>query len=474
MAFTLPVSFFAFSIYRHYRTASLEIDNFFPLHRVLNIRQYASTTIATGLSLSTVFIAVLDLSPVFKIYLIFAAITYALGLFLLYILADRILARNPDNLTLPGFLGDKYTDKSLSFISGLFVLIGYMSIFGLEVLVGTKILGVYFPGFGQSIGFFYVIFMIGYTAFNGYNAIIATDKIQLLLVSLSVGALVTYSFYMLSHDKSSVDTTELLSIDFEAFIAFIVGISVINIFGAICDTGTWQRLCSVEKTNIAKRSLIVSFIAAFVLWMALIFIGIVASTVIPATDYQVASSISNKLLLYLAEHDPLRNLVLMLFLMGLFSAMISTADSILLVATQIFSFNILWEKRKLRLSKVRFVVITIGFFSYVIFLAFSYYGIDVVEAVFAIFGAHLSLLPSVLYALFNKDQEIGSLLGRFATVSIILGYLASWSMVLIPNQIQAMSVLYSSPIVALSVSMVIFLVGVAYAKWKKHNKFSHK
>lgn len=443
-----------------------DILDFFPLKRSISTGEYRSTTIAAGMSLATVIIAFINLAPLLGITLFVAVISYSISFLILYTCVDRIMEANPANETIQAYLGKSYGSPSVKRIALFFSLIGYISIFSMELLVGVTVLK---PFLGESVLVFallYLAFIIIYSLISGYRAIIATDRWQLRFILISLFSLLVLAIV---HTRSTPDvnvTTILSSVSHSWLPAwpFIIGIAVMNLPAPISDAGTWQRLCSTRDAHSARRGLlqIAPFFAA--LWAFLVLFACYYWRVAAMQGFDASQGpLTDYIMVTLATSGPLFTLLLFLFVLGLFSAMISTADSLLIVAGQVFSIDIMGlnpqdahPQRVMR--KARIAIASIAILSFILFTIMHFLKFDVVQLIFAIYGAQLAMFPAVFFSLFfSKRIELRQ--ARLAAgASILVGFFGGWASALYGKFSGASDWLYNAPVTALVSGMVIFLI----------------
>ena len=181
----------------------------------------------------------------------------------------------------------------------------------------------------------------------------------------------------------------------------------------------------------------------------------------------------NHLMATLAQGGAVHLVLLFLFVLGLFSAMITTADSLLLVSAQMF----VQDFRRIQLSKdaaanalglrtARTALAVIGLLSFGVFALFQWLKFDVVQLIFAIYGAHIALFPSVFAALFLKRYMRLEKAWLAAALSTALGFITGWGSALIGKNTGKTDWLYNAPAVSLIVATVLFLV-LTLPHWKQ-------
>ena len=454
----------------------VDIRDFFPLRRTISTGEYRSTTIAAGMSLATVIIAFINLAPHLGITLFVSVVSYSVSFLILYTCVDRIMDANPTNDTIQAYLGKSYESPGVKYIALIFSLIGYVSIFSMELLVGVTVLK---PFLGEKVLVFallYLIFIIIYSLISGYRAIIATDRWQLRSILIAF-----FSLFMLAivHTKSSqdVNVANLISSVSQSWIpawSFILGITVMNLPAPISDAGTWQRLCSTSDTHSAKRGLlqIAPFFAA--LWTFLVLFACYYWRVAASQGFNaMQETLMDYIMRTLGTSGPFFTVILFLFVLGLFSAMISTADSLLIVAGQILSIDILKlnpesASPKLIIRQARFAMGSIAILSFIVFTALHFLKFDVVQLVFAIYGAQLAMFPAVFFSLFCSNWIELRQVRLAAGLSIFVGFFGGWASALYGKFSGSLNWLYNAPVTALVSGMVIFLtlsLPAIHAKW---------
>ena len=248
-----------------------------------------------------------------------------------------------------------------------------------------------------------------------------------------------------------------------------------NLPAPISDAGTWQRLCSTRDTASAKRGLlqVAPFFAvlwAFLILFACYYWRVAASQGFDASQGTLIAYIMNML----ARSGPLFTMLLFLFVLGLFSAMISTADSLLIVAGQIFAIDILklnpdsTEPQSI-MRKARVAMGLIAILSFAIFTILHFLKFDVVQLVFAIYGAQLAMFPAVFFSLFFTKRIVLRKARFAAGASILGGFVGGWGSALYGKFSGVSNWLYNAPVTALVSGMAIFLIfsfPAFYAKWR--------
>ena len=257
-AILLPAAIYFTKAYQE-KSAIADIRDFFPLKRTISSGEYRSTTVAAGMSLATVIIAFINLAPFLGITLIVSVVSFSLSFVLLYPCVKRIMEFNPENDSIQTYLGKTYQSDFVRYTALLFSMIGYISIFCMELIVGVTVLE---PFLGKNVLIFsaiYLVFIVVYALMSGYRAIIATDKWQLRFIVAGISALVFFGFVQFNAAGQEVNATSLVASVSGSWVpmwSFIIGITVMNLPAPISDAGTWQRLCSTKDVKEARKGLV--------------------------------------------------------------------------------------------------------------------------------------------------------------------------------------------------------------------------
>lgn len=464
-AVLLPAVIYFNAAFRE-RKNILNIQDFFPLKRSLQSGEFRSTTIAAGMSLATVIIAFINLAPFMGLTLLVSVVSYSISYLLLYLCTERIMLANPNNDTIQSYLGKSYKSYNVKRIALFFSLISYISIFSMELLVGVTVLK---PFLGDSVITFaliYLAFIISYSLMSGYRAVIATDVWQLRFIIIGLTSLLLLAIVQ-TIQTPDVNVNQIVASVSNSWIPawpFIIGIAVMNLPAPISDSGTWQRLCSTKDSTAAKRGLlqIAPFFA--LLWAFLVFFACYYWHVASLNGFDVQKqSLINFIMETFATSGPVFIILLFCFILGLFSAMISTADSLLIVAGQIFSIDIMKLKPEstnpqLIIKKARITMGVIAILSFLVFATLNFLKFDVVQLVFAIYGSQLALFPAVFCTLFLTNYIKLDKAKFAAGASILVGYCSGWISAIYGKFGESANWLYNAPVTALVTAFVIFII----------------
>jgi Na+/proline symporter len=456
------------------------LADFFPLTRHLEGAAYSRSTVSAGVSLATVILALVNLAPFLGLGLLVTIGSYALSFLFLRWGATTILRANPANDTLQGWLGTAYDSKGVRMTALLFSFVGYVSIFSMELLVGVTVLEPFVGKNIMSFALIYLVFMIAYSIISGFKAIVATEQWQFRFVVAAVGVLVLMVPMLVFGGGKPVPLGEIatgLLKSWTAPWAFALGIICMNLPAPFADAATWQRLCATRSEEDARRGL-----GRAIPWFILIWGGlIVCAALISAISVHLGAfdpakgTLMNHLMTTLAQGGSIGLGLLFLFVLGLFSAMITTADSLLLVSSQMF----IQDFRRIQPSKdaaknahglraARTALAAIGLLSFGVFALFQWLKFDVVQLIFAIYGAHIALFPAVFAALFLKRRLRLEKAWPAAAISTAIGFIAGWVGAIYGKNTGKTDWLYNAPAVSLIVASALFLL-LSLPHWKRND-----
>lgn len=457
------------------------LSQFFPLTRYLENGAYSRSTVTAGVSLATVILTLVNLAPILGLSLFVTIASYAASFLVLRSGAGAILKANPTNDTLQGWLGRVYESDTVRLTALLFSFVGYVSIFSMELLVGVTVLE---PFLGDRVLVFavvYLLFMVAYSLIGGFRAIVATEQWQfwfviaavtVLVVSVPILALGAGGSISFSHIAAHLGTT------WAAPWSFILGILCMNLPAPFADAATWQRLCATKTLEDARHGLAKAFPWFVFVWGLLILSASLISE-IARQGYGFrpeAGTLMAFILGSLASGSTFLLILLFLFVLGLFSAMITTADSLLLVSAQMYTQDFRRfqassspdeERRGLFVARTSLLVIALS--SFLFFAVFQALRFDVVQLIFAIYGAHIALFPAVAAALFLGARLDLARASCAAWVSTAVGFAGGWGSAVYGKLAGATTWLYNAPAVALLLSVVAFTL-LSLPSWARRRR----
>jgi Na+/proline symporter len=441
--------------------------------RVDNHREFSASTIATTISLATVVIAFYELVPSMGLWLLWTAITTALGLLLFGLCARRIWTKMSGydyRPTLHAYLGTEFDSKTLALVASVFTALGYLSAFAVELTVGSRFLAGMVHGVPQLITVIVIaVISFVYTSLGGFRVVVVTDRIQMFFIWLLIAAMCCYYAVMASQQgwAISIDRipASLRTLTWnDGLIPFIVGIAVMNLLTFISNMGLWQRIAGSQEPDVVTRGMWSSVIGSGVSWSLLAITAVGAFMfVTPVADENLLVT-----LLQSMQGNLLGKVVIFFVVLGLYGAMLSTASTQLIAVSHTIYEDVIAPFRKADVheratlkieafwSRLILVLSATAAIAFVELL--RVWGFTVADLAFAVYGAALGLVPPILMSLF-MGRAITSRLSGAATLAVSLGFLSCWAAAAYGRATGDGNLVFLSPIVSTTVAASIMLAG---------------
>lgn len=202
--------------------------------------------------------------------------------------------------------------------------------------------------------------VIVYTTSGGMWADAVTDVVQgiALVIGLVVMAVaVIWEFGGVSESVAAIDPGQLsLSGTFDAPWTEVAERWALPICGSVFAQELLGRISSSRSARIARNATLTAGVAYLAIGIIPVFLGLVGAKLVPGLE-------SGEQVLPTLAHERLGSFVFVLFAGALVSAILSTVDSCLLVASSLASHNVivplrpeLTEAQKVRLARIGVVV----------------------------------------------------------------------------------------------------------------------
>lgn len=334
-----------------------------------------------------------------------------------------------NSLTLPEYLENRFNDSRhfLRFFSAFFILLFFLFYTSSGLVAGGKLFQSVFdlPYHWAVIGG--ALAVLSYTAFGGFLAVCWTDLFQGLLMSLALITVAVLSIYDLGgihetlsaiHQKNPGLVSMFMTSDKKP-ITFLTIISLLGWgLGYFGQPHIIIRFMAVEKASLLRdaRRIAVSW-TALSLCSALI-IGMIG---IVYLDVPLAGPESEKVFMELTKLI-FHPLIAGICMAAILAAIMSTADSQLLVASSAFTedfYKILLNRNPTDKELVfvgRSAVIVIAVVATLLALNPDRKVLDLVSYAWAGFGATFG--PVVLFSLFSKNMSVTSAVAGILTGGI--------------------------------------------------------
>jgi SSS family solute:Na+ symporter len=452
--------------------------------RVENSSEFSASTVATTISLATVVMAFFELAGRLGVWLFWTVVTTSVGLFVVRLFAKKIWHRisvYDHRPTLHEFLGTEFNFEVLSYVGAVCTSLSFLFAFAVELTVGSK----FFAGLVPGVPTWIVVIVLSvvafaYTALGGFRAVIVTDRIQMISIWLLLLALpVFYIYYILTHGGWAENYVRIPTgtLDFsyrEGLVAFLLGIFVINVPTFISDMSIWQRIAGAQKNQTVTGGLWRSVFSSAATWGCFAVLACFAFMIIkPAAGVNPLVSLVNVIG---NTKGILSGCILLLAVLGLYGAMLSTASTQLIAVSHTLYEDVfsritkrslkerLASKKELNIS--RFILILAAIISTILVQLLSSAGFSIADLVFAIYGAQLGLCPLVIAALLLKRERLRHL-SIWAVMAVSAGFITGWGSAIYGRFTANTNLVFLAPVWSLIISSAILCIGFLTGKTEK-------
>jgi solute:Na+ symporter, SSS family len=351
------------------------------------------------------------------IALFFATLAYAVGLFLFGLIAPSI--RRAKIWNIPDALFLRYG-------GGMRLAFAIIMILSVTALFGTQLIavGLTITSFGQEFQITFTqaiigagVIMVLYTMMGGLLAVAYTDLIQTIIMLGVVGILLPV--FILS-DIGTATAVEYLTPPAGNFwgsltLVYVVSIVLIDLPFSLIDPSLWQRAAAAKDANTIRKAMFVTS-GIYVFWSFLVvFLGITASHLFPdlvGSAEGVDGAIPRLIITYIPVG--LKGLCLA----AMMAIMMSTADTVLLIAGTSFSRDIFRVFRPessdtSQLKVARGFILLVGLLG--IIFALNMKGIfDLILLAFAIFVSG-AFVPTIAALFWKKATRAGAIVSSISS-----------------------------------------------------------
>ena len=296
--------------------------------RVESHQEFSASTVATPLSLATVVVAFYSLVPALGLWLLWTAVTTALGLLIFRIVVPRIWTKMSSysyRPTLHAYLGTEFDSSTLALVASVFTAVGYLSAFAVELIVGSGFLSGLLPGVSKvlTVAVLTAVSFI-YTGMGGFRTVIVTDRIQMWFMWLFIVAMGAYLYFAganegwpvaIQHIPESIRKPSWNN----GLIPFIVGIAIMNLLMFISNMALWQRIAGSQEPTIVVRGMAGSVLGAASSWSLLVLIAVGALMLVTPNSNEnlLVTTLSS------VQHSAAGKLLIFCSVLALYGAMLS-------------------------------------------------------------------------------------------------------------------------------------------------------
>jgi SSS family solute:Na+ symporter len=436
--------------------------------------EFSSSTVATTISLATIIMAYFQLAGYFGFFLIWTSVTTALGMYLVSKVSGRIWDRTLEydhRPTLHEFLGREFNSNLISVASAICTCLGFLLIAALELIVGSLFLSALIPSIPQYISTI-ILSAAGviYLVWGGFRSVIRSDVWQMKFIWLLIVSL--FGYYIADVIFSGNLNDRLATIpksiyDFSGrpgLWMFLLGVTVMNIPTHLSNQGIFQRINASQNKETVNNGMRKSIKQIFLSWTFIITIACLAYMFVPTSS---PNDLLPNLLIYISQ-TVVGKIILFIVVIGMYSALLSTASTNLVVIGHVVSEDIIARFRsknirerdlaKSELTRSRIILLVAACSSVLIVEGLKQIGFDVKDLVFAIYGGSLALFPAILFALFNNRARLQQF-SKTASLGIIFGFLVGWGAAFYGKFTNNANLIFLSPVFSIGISTLFILCG---------------
>lgn len=341
--------------------------------------------------------------------------------FMAAVLAPRFTRHQ--ELTLPAFLDHRYESKGVRGVSALIIMVATVVYIQAQIVGGGLIANIVFgiPVTWGMIGF--TAFLLAYTVVGGMVAVVYTDFIQLIVMAL--GAVLAVPLAI--RHVGSLDDVLILAeaVNTQAFswsampgtLLFTMGLAFM--LGSVATPEKLIRLYAMKDMRTIRRGILFAVIAVTVMNL-LVFITALTSIVL------FPSLLSGDMAMPVVARAVLPSFIGAIMLAAVTSAMMSTVDSLLIVAGSALSHDIYEtlidpdssERRRVMVGRVGTLVV--GTVPVLLLLSGVGEG-ELIQFIVLLFTALMGasfFVPVVMGVLWKRGTKQGAIAAMLGGVSV--------------------------------------------------------
>lgn len=393
------------------------LEGYFVNNRKTKLHLLIFTIISTGVGGGAI-IGLVSMAYEKGILAFIFGILFAIGLFLTAILSGTIkkIGDKYKCHTVSDFLAIRYSIKC-KLAGGIVYLSTALFIMAAQFLaLSTFIHGLL--GWSSLISILVsVSIVVIYTSLSGLRGVFYTDFIQFFIIVIAFIFILTPIIINKAGGLTALRTLppEYFKIDNESW-KLIIGGFIFLVPAFTMGMDFWQRIFAADSIKTAKKSFLISAIIAIPIYLVITLIGMYAHILLSNKYPLLSSEMASVQIIKFALPVGLRGLCLAAFI----SVLMSTADSMLMVASTVLlkDFYLVFKKKdiypELLLRNSRYLTFFIGLFS----LCLAIIVPNIINLIIMAISYLSILLPSIIGGFFwNRSNTKASF------YSIILGFI---------------------------------------------------
>ena len=258
-------------------------------------------------------------------------IGYAFGLVILGLAIPRIKAAMTKEHcdTLDDLIGSRYGRFAQASVTSI-NLFFFLAILAAQFIAMAAFLQVFAQIQGQLAFYVAVAVVLIYTALSGFKGVLFTDKWQFYLLTVSAGAI--FVLLTLNTDSSAISNLDRSYFTGTGYgVMFLIGALILFPPSLLVRTDLWQRVASARDAKVARRAFFISAPILLVFYILLTTIGIFGRAALGEGVVPETSGFVHFLnILQGSSGEPMTlfaNIFVSILALGVFSALLSTADT---------------------------------------------------------------------------------------------------------------------------------------------------
>lgn len=318
--------------------------------------------------------------------------------------------------------GNHKSFSTVRMASALVTVITLLGFVAAQVYIFSGFLSAFIGFQSLTISIVIFFFLIAYTLLGGFDSVIRTDIIQSVLIFLGCIAL----FKVLSSLSATAPEIKISELSFSPLPAFYIPmLIVINGLWQFSAMDMWQRSVASRKIGIVRSGSMLGGIFFLVASVFIVMLGLYLRASHMSAGVEIVSDPFTLISSIILPND-----ISAIFLFAFFvSAFLSTADSMLIAASQAMMIDIYSIKtgNSVSLGQVRVSVLGLGLLAFLLNLAiFKYFSSEsVIAFLLTFFSCQIVLLPSIGVRTYLPSIKISH---HPMLISIISGLLFSLAM----------------------------------------------
>ena len=366
----------------------------------------------------------------------FIGLGYAIGLVILALCSKRIknAADKYHCDTIDDLVGAHY-GRTAQTITSIINMVVFLAILAAQFVAMSGFLLVFTDIHSDLAFYIAAVVVIIYTAASGFKGVLFTDFWQFAILSIS--AICIFALLTVERDASAMSALDPKYFNGTGYgVGFMVGVVVLFPLSLLCRSDMWQRISCAKDYRIARNAFYVAAPLILIFYVLLTTIGIYARAALgPGQKGDIAGFV-HFLSVVRSSTFPTwaTQMFLSLMALGVFAALLSTADSYINIVavsvSKLFRYA-QWrnfeddtsserpsENELAILKATRVLAVVFGVLAVVLAKIIP----DIVDLIVGGISVLFVLLPSVLVGLFAKTAHFRSV----PTVASLVAGLASF------------------------------------------------